>query len=322
MIALDKLFLIIFDDERITDDRMDIFSNDFKDRLITYDSAHAYTSMINSTKAVLLNFEGKKTSKSETTSDRISSTVTVETYRSQFIELTRKTEANVRTLYNKKSAVYKEIFTKSLTYYGKPAVSKIPDFIDHFIARLTAHSELSSDLLTKFTDLKASFGGARSTQVTKKDTVKNLQVAISDERKALNLQMTQNVLQLAHDFAGKPDFAKVFFDTTLLFDHPHKAITQANTDVKLTVKALQTRNTGLKGIEGRTLRVINMTLAKLQIFSVAKTKDVTPGEKSVFVDPEGDITFTMDKVGDPTNKYLKIKNLNDTAAQLIFMFLD
>ena len=322
MIAFDKLFLIFFDDVKITDDRMDIFSEDFLNRLITFDTAHSYTHMIDSTKSVLLNFEGKKTGKSETTSDRIASTITVGDYKSQFINLARKADANVRTLYDRNSSVYKEIFTKALTYYDKPALSKIPNFIDHFIARFTAHSELSADLLASFNDLKTSYGGARSTQVTNKDTVKDLQVATSDERKAMNLKMNQNVLQLASDFAGKPEYAKVFFDTTLLFDHPHKVGTPANTEVNVNVKALQTKRTELKGIEGRTLRVINKSLAKLQIFSVAKTKDVTPGPKSVFVDPEGDMTFTMDKVGDPTNKYLKIKNLSNYAAQLVFMFLD
>ena len=322
MLDLLRFFEDFFNDPKIIDDRMDIFVQDFIGRITNFDITHVYNIMIDSTKIVLNKFQEKKTGKSETTSNRISNTITILNYQSCFVELVRKAEANVRTFYDKKASVYKEIFTKSLSFYDKPALSRIPDYIDHFITRFTAHSELSAELLAKFSELKASFNTARRMQKANKNGVKTLIVATSDERAALNLKMAQNVLQLASDFSGKTKYEKVFFDTNLLFDHPHKSATPSNSAIKINLKSLQTKNTGLKGIEGRTLRVINKSLAKLQIFTVAKFKDVTPGDNSGFIDPEGYITFTMDKLGDPTNKYIKIKNLSATAAQLIFIFLD
>ncbi len=76
-------------------------------------------------------------------------------------------------------------------------------------------SQLGSDLLTEFTDLRTSFASVRGGQVQEKGKARE-QVRLT--RRPLEIQLTDNLLTLAKQFVGQPERAAEFFDQSLLED--------------------------------------------------------------------------------------------------------
>jgi hypothetical protein len=315
MEKLENLFKIGFDDMKITDTRIDEFTTDHIAKLEANNVAHEFDDLITNTKAAQLNFRTKTTDKSETLADRKAATITIIQYEENFIDLVKRAEGTVLAKYTKKSSVYAEFFPKPLSEYTHPPRPLIGSFIDHFITRFGAHAaDFGADLKNAFTALKASFDPARSAQETDVAEVKSLIAESSAERKALNKQLTINLLTLAIKYLGQPEYAKVYFDTSKLYYHAHEVPTPGVVH-EYKFKALQIKNSKIEGLVGAYLRIINTGTTRLQLFTASNNWHPKPGAKSLIVNPGGDVTIAMKDIsGSDTHKYLFIFNMDAAAG--------
>jgi hypothetical protein len=323
MKSIESMFRICFDDIAIIDDRAEDYSFDSIAKFESNNADHFWDDLITDSKNVHFKFVEKKTGKTESRHDQVASTMTVDEYENEFVALVRKSVGSVITLYDKKSPVYKEFFLKPLKYYTEPRRSLISTHIDHFITRFTAHNELPGDLKIKFTALKAAFDPARSTQVHKIATVSTLVVDTSAERQALNVRLFRNVIAVVDRYPGKPEYAAVYFDQSKLFHHAKvKDDEVVEEDFSVSMKEMETKNTGLVNIIGKTARFVSLRGGKVQIYTVASLDNLEPGSESVTLDEDGDITAKMEQLGDDTNPYLIVRNLENIEAEVIIEWVD
>ena len=318
----ESYFEIPYEDERITDDRITDFVTDHIAKLEANNADHVFDTVIAETMAVFTQFNSKKVSKSETRAEQAASTITVDEYQKQYVELVRRTVGRVSSTYLKGTAVYKEFFPKPLTYYTNPRRPLIGEQIDHFITRLVAHPELGHDLHDAFTALKVSFGEARHAQESHKGSVKALIVGASEERKALNLQLFDNLLTIAKRYKGKPEYLKVFFDPSKLL---HRAMAHQDDETNEFTVVLapgETKNTGLTGIVGKKARFVNLSEVAVKVYTVASLDNLEPDARAITLDADGDMEYDIASLGAPANPYLILRNLGSEEAEVVIDWVE
>ncbi|MEI8202858.1 MAG: hypothetical protein WCH34_07600 [Bacteroidota bacterium] len=323
MQSIEMYFKIPYEDKEITDDRMINHVINHIANMEANNVNHLFDSRIAATKAALLLLQTKKTSKDETKTEQYSSTITVEEYKDAFVIYVRRTAGNVSATYIKGTPEYKLFFPKPLKYYTRPLRGMIGNHIDHFILRYTEHPELGTTLLDAFTDLKDAFDPASTTQQNKIAAVKSLIAVTSVERKALNHQMYSNILYFADLHMGEPQYAKVFFNQSLLFPHhPSKAEPVVEEEFSLILQGNETKNTGLVNIVGKKARFVVIKGTNVKAYTVASLDDMEPGTEFVDLAAEADVTCDMTQLGDDNNPYLILRNLGDDEAEVVIDWVD
>jgi len=317
MIKLEKIFDILFDDVKITDSRILPFFGSNIIAIQLHNQGHVFDQILADSQAKKTALENKIGSKSETLTDQFSSTITVVEYESQFVDLVHTAQATVLTKCTKKSDIYKEFFPLKWDNYIQPHRDEIGNYIDHFKARFTAHtSDYGTAMITAFTNLQNSFVPARSTQVQNKQEVKTLIEETSVERENVNLQLYINLHTLALAYPGKPEMVKVFFDVSQLFPHPYGGESPIGVVHKIKVKPGKTINTHLRGIEDKSVKIINLKKSKLAVFTVSSLKKpVVPPEAMIVAEGETKTANIDTLSSNPKHKYLLICNLDTEIGE-------
>ena len=323
MMKIETFFEDPYDDVRITDDRMEDYTIDNIAKMESNNEDHSLDTPITETKKALDIFQKKKASKSETFSEQTSSTLTVDILEDQFVDLVKRTVGTVISKYPKGSPVYKEFFTKPLKYYTKPKRALVPQHIDHFLARLKAHSEFGTEPIEAFNTIKENFEPARDIQQHKIGDVKSLITATSVERKALNLQVFDNQLVIARKYKDKPEYARVFFDTSKLFPHTKSHdLVIGDDDFSVKLAAHETKNSGLTNIIGKKARFVSLNGGRVKIYTVASLDNLTQSPQSITMEADGDLTISMTELGNPANPFLIISNQSDEETEIIIEWVD
>ncbi|MEO5717487.1 MAG: hypothetical protein ABIR29_02825 [Chthoniobacterales bacterium] len=101
--------------------------------------------------------------------------------------------------------------------------------LDYAVEKFTKYqAQLGAALVTEFTGLRTAFENARSGQVGSKGEVSEARGAVKTTRRALELQVFDNLLSLAKLFKDLPAKAAEFFNQSLLEDLAQNAVPPAN----------------------------------------------------------------------------------------------
>jgi len=316
MDIFERLFGVILNEYRISDDNLESYTLDFIARLQANNSSHDWDTMITATQAALTQFQNSKGSKKDTKMLRTSKTNIVVSIEKQYVDLVRQAQATVLTKYKKSDAIYDEFFTKNITYYTRPKRSLINENISHFITCFTAHtSDFGSTMTTAFTNLLVLFNPARTQQENQIGLVKSKIVETFDERTALCIQLQSNIYTLSLKYMGKLKFIDVYMDRSKLYSHEHIVVEPGKVHI-IKIKALKTKNSGIKGLEGMTLRVISIK-GRVVLWSATSVNKPTMPPQAVSLFQGGDSTVKMPAIGkSPNAKYLMIKNLDSFEAEV------
>ncbi len=313
----EKYFKNLFYDSKIIDNRMKDGTEDFLVKIVTNNTDHQFDAMIADTTPIFTQFKTGLNNKSFTYSSQLSSTMTVDEIKAEYIELVRRTVGNITTFHKKKSPVYKDFFATEMKTYTQPHMDDIVDKINYFIDKYTAHPDLGTTVKLAFVDLLGVFEPARMTQQQKISTVKNLALAISDERKALNEIMFDNLLQIARMYKGKPEYSKAFFDHSKFYADSHTE----HDAVTVIIAPEEKKNSGEVNIVGKKARFKVIRGDNIKVYTVASLTNLVPGAQFVILNSDSDETIEMMAIGDENNPYLILFNQGSIEAEVTIDWL-
>ena len=217
MMKLSRLFENPFDDSEISAEELRSFAEDHLGKLRAQGSS--YAAMLSATEAAYNPFDAALSARAEQIGALGGNTVSKNQVLQLFRTKIRQRRGRVVDAFGEGSAEYREIFPQGLSYYTKTTMETIKQRIDYAVEKFTKYqAQLGAPLVAEFTALRTSFNEARDEQVADKGSVGQARDAVKTTRRALELQLTDNVLTLARQFKGQPEKAAVFFDQSKLED--------------------------------------------------------------------------------------------------------
>ena len=225
MLKIGRYFENAFDDPQISAEELRSFTEDHLGKL---KGNSTYAALFAATKAAFDAFDQALSKRAEQIGTLGGNTVSKNDVLQLFRTKSRQRAGRVTDAYTKGSAEYREILPQGLTYYTRATMETIKQRLDYAVEKFTKHqAKLGADLVTEFTELRKNFNSARDDQVDDKGDVSKARGAVKTTRRALELQLTVNVLTIAKDFVGQPDKATLFFDQSRLEDPTQSQGTEA-----------------------------------------------------------------------------------------------
>lgn len=227
MLKIGRYFENAFNDPQISAEELRSFTEDHIGKLRA-DASHAV--MLAATEAAFGPFDQALSARAQQIGALGGNTVSKNDVLQLFRTKIRQREGRVTDAFGKGSAEYREIFPQGLTYYTRATMETVKQRLDYAVEKFTKYqAQLGAPLVTEFTELRTSFNSARDQQVDDKGSVSQARDAVKTTRRALELQLTDNLLTLAKEFKGQPDKAVLFFDQSRLEDPTQSQGTEAGT---------------------------------------------------------------------------------------------
>jgi len=212
MINLETFFINHFDSDRISDNNMDLFTQDHIERIKANNPANIYDEIITATEKAYNDYYAAKTSESFLLAQKEAATVNVEKYATEFIRLVSMKEGIVRGTWGIASPQYQEFYPHGITEYSKATRSQMNSLMDRFLQTATKHAgELPPNFVEAFTDIINNYKTHRTAQLGKMGTVSGEKQATAQSRDVLEIQLMYNVLFVAKENIGHPEAMKVYF---------------------------------------------------------------------------------------------------------------
>lgn len=201
-----------FDTKEISDDNIDLFTQDHIERLKANNPDGKWDAIIAATEAAHQIYFTAKSEERHSTAVKEGATVTVENLATQFKALVSQKEGIIRGTWGKDSAIYQEFYPQGVTQYTNATYGNIKDLMDSYVQACTDHeAELPANFKETFTKLRDDFALARSAQLNKMGDVSGDKLATAEKRDVLEIQLMKNVLAIAADNVGNPDIIEVYF---------------------------------------------------------------------------------------------------------------
>ncbi len=166
-----------FDTKEISDDNMDIFTQDHIERLKTNNPDNKYDTLVADTEKKYGDYYGAKTSESTIEAQREAATVDVENHAKGFLGLVSMKEGIIRGTWGINSSIYQEFYPHGITEYNRATRATLNDLMDRYLAAATKYTaELPANFIESFTTVINDYKTARTLQrnFLSKNTIKPL----------------------------------------------------------------------------------------------------------------------------------------------------
>jgi len=212
MINLEVFFYNHFDTKRISDDKLDLFTQDHIERLKSNNADHVYDSMITNTQKAYTDYYSSKSSESFQLAQREASTIEVENYVTDFRKLVSMKEGIIRGTWGVKSSVYQEFYPSGISEYTHATRANLNELMDRYLQTATKYTaDLPASFVEEFSNLIAAYKMHREAQLSTMATVSGDKLATAENRDVLEEQLMSNLLVIANNNIGKPAAMKVYF---------------------------------------------------------------------------------------------------------------
>jgi len=212
MINLETFFRNHFDTQFISDDKMDLFSQDHIARLKTNNPENIYDTVITNTERAYDDYFSSKTSESVSAAQKEAATVNVEKYAKEFADLISMKEGIIRGTWGKESAQYQEFYPHGITEYTKAIRATMNELMDRYLQAATKYAaELPANFIDLFTAIINNYKTSRDLQLGKMGDVSGDKLETAQNRDILETQLMSNVLVIANNNIGNTDVMKVYF---------------------------------------------------------------------------------------------------------------
>lgn len=223
MISIRRYFENPFDDPQISGDELHSFAEDHLGKIRSQNAsgplAGTLGSMIAATEAVWGPFDSALSKRAQQIGTQLGGTMSKDDALRLFRAAIRQRRGRVIDKLGEDSPAYREIFPGGLQYYTRMTMANAAERIDYAVQKITKYkTDLGDDMVTQFTGLQSAFVNARGSQVQDKGAVDQSRQAVRDTRRALELQLMDNLFTLAKLYKGQPEAAAQFFDQSLLED--------------------------------------------------------------------------------------------------------
>lgn len=227
MIKITRLFEDFFDDPAISIGELLRGAKDHIDRLKALNLpgqplAGQFTAMIATTEPKYDAYEEMVSGKVGAKATRVGATFTKDEAMKNFKKAVSDNEGLIRAKFSKASAAYLEFFPEGVSQYSTATMENVLSLMDNMVSKCDKYqAELGTDVLTKFTELRAAYVAAQDAQGLKKGGEEGAIEARNTARKALTMQMTANAHDLGKRHTGAPERANDYF-TQSIFEEPKK----------------------------------------------------------------------------------------------------
>ena len=218
MMDLKRFFRNPFDDPQISDDELRAFAEDHLGRLSAANTGGEFNARITDTTAAFTAFFGQVTNNEVKVAVQKAATQEMNARWTAFVAyMTNRGEARVADRAGNPSALYTEFFPRGLSEYHQAKVIDQQSLADRVKQLATTNATtLGTDFVTTVSDLVDAYNTARAAQVTSKGQTVDAGADRRTLRAAMEVQLFDNVLELAQKHKGDPDAATSYFDQSLL----------------------------------------------------------------------------------------------------------
>ncbi len=219
---LKNLFLLLFMNPRIIDDRLKVFSEDALARLAAQNTLNQFDEMINITEAKHIAFYGAIENKDTVNALQKSRTNSVDNIIAKFIALQQKNDDIIGGKYGRDSATFIEFFPLKLTEYVEVTKTTIGTLLNRMVVGLTTHvADLGVDMKNQMIAMQHDYNAARGEQLAKKGEAGAMRGDVKSKRLDLAMQWQDNLFDIAKLYKGQPERVTDFFRFNLLLSHTH-----------------------------------------------------------------------------------------------------
>ena len=226
MLSLQRFFTIPFADREISDDELRAFTEDHISRLSAANDAGQFTARLTATTAAFTGFAGQVSDQDLTNALRKAATFEMERRLGEFKEFMKTKGVGMNTILFRAgadSALYREFYPSGATEYRKANLTQAPVLMDRVVNLVTGANAangtlLGAEFVAKAQELRTNFLQARNVQVNLKGEGSIEILDREAARRALELELFDNLLALAMLHKGEPEAAARYFNESLLKD--------------------------------------------------------------------------------------------------------
>lgn len=217
MMNLRNFFKVIFDDERISDEKLAKFTEIHIQKLAANNSNGRYTGLISETSAAYEAYFGAMKDEDTKFAIQQSHTKSMNAVFEEFKKTVSQKEGLVRSIWNVDTPTYQEFFPLGVTEYSTSTLANVEVLMNRLVAAGRAHEkDLGEAFINLFADIQTRFVAARTAQLHKKGEVSGSKDAAVKKRGELERQLMKNLLTLAIEYMGDPDRGMDFFDQSFV----------------------------------------------------------------------------------------------------------
>jgi len=312
MINLEVFFYNHFDTDRISDDKVDLFTQDHIARLKIANRASVYDAIIVSTEKAYGDYFDAKSAESYESAQKEASTIDVEKYSNEFIDLVSMKEGIIRGTWGVSSSVYQEFYPQGITEYRKSKRENMNELMVRYLQTATKHTaELPAGFVDSFTTVIDNYRTHRDAQLSQMGTVTIDKRLTSKNRDVLETQLMYNLLIIASNNIGEPEEVKSYFTQYLVENNKHSAA-DGNL-LKGTIEQEQTLELWYETFDATTEFTFNNTgETRLQFYTALLPTDPVP-ENFLELQAGESATSLAFELGAAENLYLMVHNPNVEA---------
>ena len=217
MMNLRSFFKVIFDDDKISDEKLAKFTEIHIQKLAANNINGQYTVLISETNAAYEAYFGAMKDEDTKFAIQQSHTKSMNAVFEEFKKAVSQKEGLVRSIWNVDSPTYQEFFPLGVTEYSTSTLANVEMLMNRMVIAGRAHEkEIGEAFISLFADIQARFISARTAQLQKKGEVSGSKDAAVKKRGSLERQLMKNLLTLAIEYMGDPDRGMDFFDQSFI----------------------------------------------------------------------------------------------------------
>ena len=302
------LFRNYFNDIRITDERLRVFTLDHLQRLEQNNANGTLTLLITDTKAAFDQYYGYREGGHSVNPEELAG-ASLEEIIWQFKAAVTAKEAAIRSVFRKGTPGYSRFYPRGLAEYIKATRQTVGPLMERFAHEAACHEQqLGAGFGTVFSSLRHTFTAANQAESTHALTL----VASTYRREHLEQQLCRNLHYIAYLFGT---------DVEKCFELIGKSV------LKLKFKDEAEVFSGVIFF-GATINVISMGITSGTVFKVRNTgkvplrccladsADATCDTNYRDVAPTEEAIFTASELGDPAiNRFFNITNLSEDIGR-------
>jgi hypothetical protein len=310
-------FSVIFLRRKITDERLQKYTEDHLQRLAANNNSNQFDVMINETEAAHSNYFGALKNEDLALALRQSRTVSVDNVIDRFKARMNRAEGAIRDKWGKDSDVYEEFFPHGLNEFTHINKTTYESLIARFISSLTGHQgDLGAVILADFTTLQSDYITARGQQLLKKGEVDMSRADKTNARMELAFQLQKNILDIAKMYLGDVQKGMSFFDTSTLYSRKHGEDEEAGEEYTLTILPMKTVEAGIAFNDDTAFLFYNSGDQKLALFTSPLPDQINPPANVVYIEPDEELVLDALHLGMAGNRFLYIYNPGNEEGEI------
>jgi len=318
MIRISRFVTDLFEDPRISIDRLFDYAEDNLQRTKANNSGNVFDNIIAGTETKLQTARTKHTAWQLNIGQREGETTAVGLVIFDWKKQVRKIWKYAGYVYDDNPQKMEVIFPQGLDFYTDIDLNEAEGKMDLLVARLAANSAdfVPADL-TDLDTIVQNFKTTRGNQQTEKGEVSGTRNEYHTARKALTLQLSINVHTVAIQFPGDEAMSDVYFDQSLLFapgapqtetlDGPLDSGETTTVDYANDMIEIDTNITFHSPISGVSI---------MYWFAQNAGDEPSGNLKTEVTDPNNPIKLAANQIGfSTTNRVLQARNLSLVAGK-------